>query len=115
MESCIFCKIARGEIPSEKVYEDERVLAFYDAAPQAPVHVLVIPKAHVENILEADDSMPDDMLSHLMRTATRVARQLGLDKTGFRIVTNCGGDGRQSVFHLHIHVIGGAPLSQAMA
>lgn len=113
MEDCIFCKIAGGQIPAEKVYEDDRVLAIFDIAPQAPVHVLVIPKRHAEDMLEAR-GFGDAELAHLFRTAAEVAARLGLDKTGFRIVSNCGGDACQSVPHLHIHVLGGKQLSPGM-
>ena len=113
MEDCIFCKIARGEIPTRKVYEDERVLAFYDQSPQARVHVLIIPKAHADNLLAAR-AMDDGLLAHLLRTAAHVAALLGLDKTGFRIVSNCGADARQSIEHQHIHLLGGEKLSERM-
>ena len=111
--ACIFCRIARGEIPAAKVYEDEHVLAFYDIAPQAPVHVLVIPKRHAGELLEAR-AFDDSLLAHLLRTAAEVAAQLGIDKSGFRVVTNCGPDARQSVQHLHLHILGGKQLSLEM-
>ena len=114
MEDCIFCKIVRGEIPTKKVYEDERVLAFYDVAPQAPVHVLIVPKAHSQDLLDSR-ALDDALLAHLLRTAAEVAVMLGLDMTGFRIVSNCGEDGRQSVKHLHIHLLGGQKLSERMS
>ena len=113
MEDCVFCKIVAGDIPSKKVYEDDRVLAFYDLNPQAPVHVLVIPKAHAANLLDAR-ALDDQTLAHLLRTCSDIAESLGLDKTGFRIVSNCGEDARQSVDHLHIHLLGGAQLSEQM-
>ncbi len=113
MEECIFCKIARGEIPAKKVYEDERVIAFHDLAPQAPVHVLIIPKRHAANLLEARE-MEDELLAHLMRTAASVAQQLGIAGSGFRIVSNCGADACQSVQHLHVHLLGGRQLSGEM-
>lgn len=113
MDDCIFCKIASGAIPADKVYEDDRVVAFHDLAPQAPVHVLVIPKEHIGNLLEARE-MDDALLAHLLRTVANVATQLGLDETGFRIISNTGADARQSVHHLHIHVLGGKTLSDRM-
>lgn len=113
MENCIFCKIAAGEIPANKVYEDDLVVAFHDLSPQAPVHVLVIPKAHAANLLEAR-ALEDAVLARLMRTAADVATTLGLDKTGFRIISNCGPDACQSVEHLHIHVLGGTQLPAKM-
>ena len=111
MEDCIFCKIARGEIPSNKVYEDDEVIAFNDLNPQAPVHVLIVPKAHFANLNEADD-MSEALLAHLLRTASHVAKRLGLDKSGYRVVSNCGADACQSVQHLHIHLLGGAKLAE---
>ncbi|MDD7446170.1 MAG: histidine triad nucleotide-binding protein [Clostridiales bacterium] len=114
MEDCIFCKIARGEIPSSKVYEDEQVVAFNDLNPQAPVHVLIVPKAHYANLNEAG-GMPEALLAALLRAASRIAAQLGLDKSGYRIVSNCGPDACQSVQHLHIHLLGGAKLAEKMS
>lgn len=113
MQDCVFCKIAAGEIPSQKVYEDEHVLAFYDLAPQAPVHVLIIPKAHADNLLQAS-TLPDEVLAQLLRAAANVAAQLGLEETGFRIISNCGKDAQQSVEHLHIHLLGGKPMPATM-
>ncbi len=113
MQDCLFCKIIGGEIPCDKVYEDEQVLAFRDIAPQAPVHVLVIPKAHVAHLTDAQQ-FSDAQLGTLLRTCAQVAEKLGLDKTGYRVVTNCGAHGAQSVHHLHLHVIGGAQLSGKM-
>ena len=114
MENCLFCKIAAGEIPSSKVYEDEDVLAFRDIAPQAPVHVLVIPKKHVSGWLEAQDE-EDAALAKLWRTAAAVAKMEGVADSGFRVVSNCGKDAQQSVAHLHLHVLGGRELSGEMA
>lgn len=114
MEDCIFCKIAHGEIPSSKVYEDDQVVAFNDLNPQAPVHVLIIPKVHYAGMNDAGE-MPEALLAGLLRAAAKVAHQLGLDKTGYRIVSNCGADACQSVQHLHIHLLGGAKLSEKMS
>lgn len=105
---CIFCKIANGEIPSKKVYEDELCVAFYDVAPAAPVHVLVIPKAHIVSVLEADD---EGLLGHLLTVASDVARKEGLAENGFRLVINTGADGGQTVHHLHVHILGGRSLA----
>ena len=106
---CLFCKIAAGEIPSKKAYEDERVYSFYDIAPQAPVHILVIPKAHIESAqkLTRED---DALLGHLFEVARQLAQENGLEKTGYRLITNVGADAGQSVPHLHLHLIGGKPL-----
>ena len=114
MNDCLFCKIAAGEIPSTKVYEDEQVLAFRDIAPQAPVHVLVIPKKHVSGWYDAKDE-DDALLAHLMRVAANVARMEGVVDSGFRVVSNCGADAQQTVRHLHLHVLGGKPMSGEMA
>lgn len=105
---CLFCKIVAGDIPSEKVYEDERVLAFRDVAPMMPVHVLVIPKAHYANI--ADEVADEDMLA-VMRAVDEVASAEGIKESGFRVLTNTGDDARQSVHHLHLHVLGGAQMN----
>ena len=105
---CIFCKIASGEIPSKKVYEDDRVCAFYDLDPQAPVHVLIIPKKHISSIMELDEENAD-VVSHVFLVAKKLAGELGLEK-GFRIVSNCGEDGGQSVLHLHFHLLGGRSM-----
>ncbi|MDR0840187.1 MAG: histidine triad nucleotide-binding protein [Christensenellaceae bacterium] len=105
MEDCIFCKIANGEIPSKLVYEDEAVAAFYDLTPQAPIHVLIVPKRHYADILEAEESGAP--LNQMARAAKTIARQLGLEENGFRLVINTGADGGQTVPHLHMHMMGG--------
>lgn len=107
MEDCVFCKIIKGEIPSEKVYEDENVLAFKDINPVAPVHVLVIPKEHVENVLEVKD---EKMISDIFKAINKIANKLGLEKNGFRVVTNCGKDAGQEVMHLHFHILAGKKM-----
>lgn len=107
---CIFCKIVEGTIPSRKVYEDDNVLAFHDIQPQAPVHLLVIPKRHIASL---DDASPEDadLLGQAMLAARRVAREAGLGENGYRVVTNIGPDSGQIVFHLHLHVLGGEKLA----
>ena len=107
--SCLFCKIAAGEIPSAKVYEDELVYAFRDIAPQGPVHVLIIPKKHIESAqaLTAED---DALLCHMFACARRIAESEGVDTSGYRLITNVGDDAGQSVHHLHLHLIGGKTL-----
>lgn len=109
MENCLFCRIANGEIPSKKVYEDDEVLAFYDIDPQAPVHVLVIPKRHIES---ADALCASDAATvmAIFAAARRVAHELGVAESGYRLVTNVGVDGGQSVPHLHLHLLGGRSL-----
>jgi histidine triad (HIT) family protein len=109
MENCIFCKIIKGEIPSEKVYEDENVLAFKDINPAAPIHVLIIPKKHIENILEIrkEDAQ---LLSEIFEAIKKVAEIVGVEKDGFRIISNCGKDAGQEVMHLHFHLLAGGKL-----
>lgn len=106
---CLFCKIAAGEIPAKKAYEDESVLAFHDIAPQAPVHILVIPKVHLESA-DALTREHDALLGHLFEVARLVAKENGIRESGYRLITNIGKDGGQSVPHLHLHVIGGREL-----
>lgn len=100
---CIFCKIAAGELPSKKIYEDEKVLAFYDVKPQAPVHFLVIPKEHIGSTNEITQSN-SAIVAHVFVVIAKIARQLDLDN-GYRVVNNCGDDGGQTVGHLHFHVL----------
>ncbi len=106
MSDCLFCKIAAGEIPSDKIYEDDKVLAFNDIDPQAPVHFLVIPKEHIKSSAEitADNSF---IVAHIFEVIAKIAAQKGISENGFRVVTNCGKDGGQTVGHLHFHVLAG--------
>ena len=110
MAETIFDKIIRREIPADIIYEDDDVLAFRDVSPQAPAHVLIIPKRAVVSLLEVQ---PGDtlLLGQLLQAAVHVARTLGIDETGFRVVVNVGADGGQSVDHLHLHLLGGRPLA----
>lgn len=108
MAETVFAKIIRGEVPARVVHDDERCLAFHDVAPQAPVHVLVVPKRPIESLAAVSDG-DVGLLGHLVFVATRVARDLGL-ADGYRLVVNCGRDGGQSVDHLHVHLLGGRPL-----
>ena len=110
MADCIFCKIANKEIPSAAVYEDDMVLAFKDLEPQAPVHVLVIPKKHVESIKDLDDSHKDVMGNIFCKVLLRAAKEQGVDEKGFRVVANTGDEGGQTVKHLHIHLLGGRSM-----
>ncbi|MCL2842152.1 MAG: histidine triad nucleotide-binding protein [Oscillospiraceae bacterium] len=105
---CLFCKIVAGDIPSDKVYEDEHVLAFRDIAPQAPVHILVIPKAHVATAAHVTGENAD-LVAACFAAIPQIAKAEGLD-SGFRVITNCGEDGGQTVFHLHFHLLGGRSL-----
>ena len=110
---CIFCKIANGEIPSKKVYEDEKILSFYDLNPQAKIHILVIPKNHIACADEICESN-SDVIAHIFVKIPEIAKLAGINN-GYRVITNCGEDGCQSVKHLHFHVIGGEKLSEKMA
>ena len=112
MSDCLFCKIVAGDIPSTKVYEDETVLAFRDINPQAPTHVLVIPKTHIASAAEinSDNAV---LVAHCLEVAAIVAKQENLTG-GFRLVSNCGADAGQTVNHLHFHVLGGKALSLEM-
>ncbi|MET0625346.1 MAG: histidine triad nucleotide-binding protein [Pyrinomonadaceae bacterium] len=109
-QNCIFCKIAAGEIPAAKLYEDERAVAFGDINAQAPTHALVIPRAHVASLNEASEG-DAALLGHLLVVAARVAREAGHAEGGFRTVINTGADAGQTVFHLHVHVLGGRRLT----
>ncbi len=104
---CLFCKIAAGEIPAKKLYEDDRVVAFHDLNPQAPVHLLVIPKEHIESTAAIDDSHAA-LLGHLWTKIPVIARALGASE--FRVVVNSGASAGQSVFHLHFHLLGGRAM-----
>lgn len=108
MSDCIFCKIAAHEIPSTIVYEDELVIAFDDLSPQAPVHTLVIPKEHYENIV---DGVPAETLAAMVHAIGEVAKVKGLER-GFRVISNVGADAGQTVMHFHMHVLGGEPLGE---
>lgn len=114
MDDCIFCKIARGEIPSTRVYEDEFVLAFRDINPMAPTHVVVIPKHHVSGLNALQDLTDQEQLA-LLRACRKVAELEGIAKSGYRVAVNCGPDAGQTVPHLHLHVLGGGKLSLNMA
>ena len=113
MENCLFCKIIGGVIPSTKVYEDELVYAFRDIAPQAPTHILVVPKAHIDscNGITTENSA---VVAHIFEVIPVIAKAEGLEN-GYRVVSNCGPDGCQSVLHLHFHILGGRKLSEQMA
>lgn len=109
MEDCLFCRIVSGEIPSDKIYEDDKVLAFRDIDPKAPVHVLIIPKKHFKSVMDAQGE-DAEYITALFDTARRVADELGVSDSGFRLVINTGRDGGQTVPHLHIHLLGGREL-----
>ena len=111
MSDCIFCKIANGEIPSEFLYEDDNVVAFRDLNPQAPVHVLVVPKAHHENFV---DDVPAETLLSMERAVKAVAESCGVAESGFRCIMNTGAAAGQTVMHLHMHVLGGQSLGEGL-
>jgi histidine triad (HIT) family protein len=112
-QDCIFCRIVRGEIPSRKLYEDDQILAFHDINPSAPVHFLIVPKLHLENLYDAD-MRHQALLGRMLGMAGQLAREQGLDD-GFRSIINTGRVGRQEVYHLHLHVLGGPePLRSGM-
>ncbi len=112
MADCIFCGIIGGSIPSKKVYEDEKILAFYDLDPQAPVHVLVVPKQHICCADKIDESNAE-VVAYIFTKIPEIAAKLSLSN-GYRIVNNCGEDGCQSVKHLHFHILGGKKLDSKM-
>ena len=113
MENCLFCKIAAGVIPSTKVYEDELVLAFRDIAPQAPTHILVIPKAHIGSVAEITPAN-SHVVAHIFEVIPAIAKAEGLEQ-GYRVVSNCGAHAGQTVPHLHFHILGGKELALEMA
>ena len=105
MEDCLFCSIVNKEIPADIVYEDEKVIAINDIAPQAPVHIIILPIQHFDNILNVPAG--NDIISHIHTVANRLAIKYDIAQSGFRIVNNCGPDGGQTVDHLHYHLLGG--------
>ena len=113
MENCLFCKIVKGDIPSTKVYEDEKVLAFRDIAPMAPTHILVIPKTHIGSVAEVTAENAD-IVAHIFMVIPKIAEAEGLEN-GYRVVSNCGADAGQTVHHLHFHILGGKVLDTNMA
>jgi histidine triad (HIT) family protein len=106
---CLFCKIVAGDIPSSKVYEDDSCYAFNDVTPQAPTHILIVPRKHIDSMDVATDD-DKDVLGHLLLTAASIAREKGFAKNGYRVVVNTNEDGGQTVFHLHLHLLAGRPF-----
>lgn len=109
MSDCLFCKIINGEIPSEKVYEDEKCYAFKDINPMAKVHVVIVPKAHFASANEINGENAE-YVSHIFKAAKDIAKICGVEESGYRIVNNCGSDAGQTVFHIHFHLLGGEEL-----
>ena len=110
MSDCIFCKIANGEIPSTIVYEDEYVTAFKDLNPQAPIHILVVPKKHYNNILDVEEN--DNIISKIYEAINKIANKEGFAKDGFRVINNCGENAGQTVMHMHFHILAGKKLGK---
>lgn len=108
-ENCLFCKIIAGEIPSEKIYEDETCVAINDISPQAPTHILIIPREHFDSMDKAG-AQHKETLGHLLLTCAQIAREKGFAENGYRTVINTNADGGQTVFHLHVHLLGGRPF-----
>ena len=109
MSTCLFCRIIAGEIPSTKVYEDDELIAFNDINPQAPMHVLVVPRAHIATLNDLESSR-DDLVGAMVRRGAAIAAERGFAASGFRTVFNCNADAGQAVFHIHLHVLGGRKL-----
>ena len=110
MNECLFCKMGSGVIPCDKVYENEYLLAFRDIDPKAPTHILIIPKKHITTLNEINEN-DQDLLGELLLTAKKIAKDEGIDTSGYRTVFNCNSDGGQTVFHIHMHLLGGRPMA----
>jgi len=113
MQDCIFCKIISGEIPASKVLETDKILAFSDIHPVAPVHVLIVPKEHISTFMDVKENKMD-ILGEMYRAAQKIAREKGIAEKGFRVTVNVNPDGGQLIFHLHMHIFGGRKLTDAM-
>lgn len=113
MEDCIFCKIINGDIPSSKVYEDDKIFAFNDINPQTPMHILIVPKTHIccANAVTADNA---DVVAHIFTKIGEIAEAAGIKDDGYRIINNCGKNGGQTVMHLHFHLLGGKDLGEKL-
>lgn len=113
MNDCIFCKIINGDIPSSKVYEDDKIFAFNDISPQAPVHILIVPKEHIccANAITADNA---DVVAHIFSKVGEIAALAGIKDDGYRIINNCGKNAGQTVFHLHFHLMGGKNMGEKL-
>ncbi len=109
MSDCLFCRIARGEVPARVIYQDEQAVAFHDINPQAPVHVLIIPRKHIDKVLNISQE-DEALIGHLHYVANLIARELGIAEDGYRLVFNVGRHGGQHVYHIHLHLLGGRPM-----
>jgi len=112
-QACIFCKIAAKQIPSTIVHEDEHVVAFRDIAPQVPTHILIVPKVHISG-LDGLQPVHKELVGHIALVGQKLAREMGIAESGYRLVANCGPDAGQTVFHLHFHLLGGSPMGGRM-
>lgn len=106
---CVFCKIVNKELPAKVVYEDDRVMAFHDINPQAPIHILVIPKEHIPTVNDIAEEHKE-LIGHIFTVIRRIAEEMGIAESGYRVLVNCNRDGGQEIYHLHFHLLGGAPL-----
>ena len=113
MEDCLFCKIVKGDIPSTKIYEDENILAFKDINPEAPVHIIIIPKEHIPSINQLSEEN-SEVVSHIFLVVKKIALEQGIAENGYRVISNCGEYGGQTVPHLHFHLLGGKTLATNM-
>jgi histidine triad (HIT) family protein len=113
MTDCLFCKIINNEIPSDMVYQDDQVTVFKDINPAAPVHLLIVPKRHIPSVIEMQEG-DEEVLGKLFSTAKKVAEDLNIDQTGYRLIVNNGPDGRQEIHHIHMHLLGGAKMKHPM-
>ena len=113
MEDCLFCKIIKGEIPSEKIYEDEEVLAFCDINPQAPIHILVIPKKHITSLSHIE-KQDEELIGKIFGVINHISEEKGFKNDGYRVITNCGQNAGQTVKHLHFHILAGKKLGEKM-
>ena len=110
MSDCLFCKISEGSVPSDKVYESDTLFAINDINPQAPTHILIIPRIHQDTLLDVEEK-DHVLMGSVISVANQLAKEKGLDKSGFRLVANCGADAGQSVFHIHFHLLGGRTMN----
>ena len=111
MEDCVFCKIIKGEIPSERVYEDNEIIAIKDINPAAPIHILVIPKKHIPTLLDVNDE-DNYLIGKIYKTINKIAKDIGIENDGFRVIANCGKDSVQEVMYIHFHLLAGKKLGE---
>lgn len=115
MSDCVFCKIVKKEIPSTVVYEDDQLIAFHDLNPVAPVHVLIVPKRHIEDMNDfAKEDKNGELAAHMTRVIPLIAKELGVKRSGYRLISNCGPDAGQTVFHFHAHLLAGVNMGEKL-